>query len=279
MDLTSISQNLSSMMFKTVTGLALFIQDALSSKLEPCRLARAGYALFAGGCSVNASFPGRVLAKYLISCQRTDGGWTDTEETLWSLGYLAALGERYDKEIVNGKKWLASVQLPCGAWGKSGRDQPHIPITALAATIAPEIVGNAGLEWLEQQWEADLSNSTQLTYKGAFFLLAHAHSQAPGDNDLINRTINYLISEQEKDGGFSPWKGHPARSDTWSTGAALWGLSKVRDLVSRRIIERALSWRQSKQLANGLWPYHYLDDGAAMALIGISSVLPILREY
>jgi hypothetical protein len=234
--------------------------------------------LLKSGCSDKGSFPGDELASYLILAQRGDGGWTDIEETLWSLGYLAAFGERYDKEIVNGQKWLESVQLPCGAWGKSSRDQPRIPITGLAATFAPTIIGDTGLKWLAKQWEADLSGPTQLTYKGAFFLLAQAHSRASCDNDLVNRTVAYLISEQEKDGGFSPWKDHPAGSDPWSTGVALWGLSKVRDLVSGRTMERALSWLQSKQLSNGLWPYHYLDDGTAMALIGISSVLPCLSE-
>ena len=54
--------------------------------------------------------------------------------------------------------------------------------------------------------------------------------------------------------------------------------SAVTDLVKREAIEKAVSWLESKQLSNGLWPYHYMDDGASMALIGISSVLPLLLE-
>lgn len=266
-------------MIKTaVSGLARFLYSGLEQRLEPGRLARVGYALLKSGCSVEGSFPGDELASYLILAQHGDGGWTDIEETLWSLGYLAAFGEKYGKEIVNGQKWLASVQLPCGAWGKSSRDQPRIPITALAATLVPRTVGNAGLRWLEQQWETDLSNSTQLTYKGAFFLLAHAHSQAAFGNNLVNRTISYLNSEQEEDGSFGPWREHPIGGDPWSTGVALWGLSRVGELAPDQTVERALSWLRSKQLPNGLWSYHYLDDGAAMALIGISSVLPVSRE-
>ena len=259
-------------------GLAHFIYAGLQQKLEPVRLARAGYALLKSGCSVEGSFPGDELASYLILAQRGDGGWADIEETLWSIGYLAAFGERSEKEMVNGQKWLESVQLPCGAWGKSSRDQPRIPITALATTLAPETVSSAGLEWLEQQWKVDLSNSTQLTYKGAFFLLANAHSQASFGKNLVNRTIAYLNNEQEEDGSFGPWRGHPVGGDPWSTGVVLWGLSRVGELVPNQIIERASSWFKSKQLTNGLWPYHYLDDGAAMALIGVSSVLPFSKE-
>ena len=259
-------------------GLAHFLYVGLQQKLEPIRLARAGYALFTAGCSLKSAFPGYQLASHIEASQQMDGGWSDVEEALWCLGYLASSEGKYSKVMANGQQWLASVQLPCGAWGKSDRDQPRIPVTALAATLVPETVSSAALRWLVQQWEADLSSPTQLTYKGAFFLLAHAHSHASYDNDLVNRTVAYLKGEQEEDGGFSPWKGHPVGGDPWSTGIALWGLSKVGDLDSRPSIERALSWLKSKQLPNGLWPYHYLDDGAAMALIGISNVLPTLSK-
>lgn len=263
---------------KAVGGLTSFLQSALQQRLEPARLARVGYSLITSGCSIKGTFPGDCLASQLIETQRKDGGWSDVEETIWCLSYLSCLEGKYSKVMNQGYNWLASLRLPCGAWGKSDRDQPRISITALASALAPGIVSNVALKWLAQQWEADLSNSTQLTYKGAFFLLAHAHSQASFSNNLVKRTIAYLNSEQEEDGSFGPWRGHPVGGDPWSTGVVLWGLSRIRELVPNRIIERASSWLQSKQLPNGLWPYHYLDDGAAMALIGISSVLPFSKE-
>ena len=266
------------MMKHAIGQLALFLEQALRTQLEPIRIARSAYALLGSGCSAKGTFPGSKIAAYLVDTQHDEGGWADTEETLWCLGYLTAFSHRYKLELAKGENWLASVQLPCGAWGKSERDQPRIPTTALATVLVPDIVLSTSLTWLTNQWEADLDNSTQLTYKGAFFLLAHAHSQASQDNSLVNRTLAYLNSEQEEDGGFGPWKGHPVASDPWSTGVALWGFSRVGELAPRQTIERALSWLKSKQLSNGLWPYHYLDDGTAMALIGISSALPFLTE-
>ena len=258
--------------------LAHFLHVGLQQKLELIRLARVGYALLTSGSSIKGTFPGDALSSYTTKAQHEDGGWADVEETLWCLGYLKVFGKKYGKQISDGQKWLASVQLPCGAWGKSERDQPRIPVTALATTLVAETITDAALRWLAQQWEADLGNTTQLTYKGAFFLLAQAHSQASFDQELTDRTISYLNGEQEDDGGFGPWKGHPAGSDPWSTGVVLWGLSRVGELIPRHTVERALSWLESRQLPNGLWPYHYLDDGAAMALIGISSVLPLFPE-
>ena len=267
-----------SLVENAVNGLAYFLYSGLQQKLEPIRLARAGYALLVSGCSVKGDFPGDNLASYLVETQQEDGGWADVEETLWCLGYLSAFGERYDTEMTNGRKWLASVRLSCGAWGKSDRDQPRIPLTTLVSVFTPEVVNAAALKWLANQWEADMGSPTQLTYKGGFFLLAQAHGQASFGQELTECTVSYLNGEQEDDGGFSPWKGHPMGSDPWCTGVVLWGLSKVGELILSHTMERALSWLELRQLPNGLWPYHYLDDGAAMALIGVSSILPLLSE-
>ena len=264
---------------KATKGLAYFLLSGLQQKLEPIRLARVGYALLTSGCSTRGNLPGDSLSTYLVSNQQKDGGWADVEETVWCLGYLNAFGERYQQEVTDGQKWLASVQLLCGAWGNSERDQPRIPITALVISLVPKIANTSTLEWLAKQWESDLDSPTQLTYKGGFSLLSQAHSQVSTHKDLVNRTVRYLINEQAEDGGFCPWKGHPVGSDPWSTGVALWGLSTLGEQAPRSNIERAVSWLESRQLSNGLWPYHYMDDGTAMALIGISSILPLLAEH
>jgi hypothetical protein len=262
---------------QAIAGLAHFADNGIVQELELLRLARAGCALTRAGCSTKAGFL-RQLGYYLVGSHPKDGGWADVEETLWCLGYLDAFGETYHEEIANAQEWLSAVQLPCGAWGKSNRDQPRIPITALASALVPSIVDTAALEWLAKQWEADFARPTQLTYKGAFFLLSQAHEKAPAMDDLVDRTITYLCKEQNEDGGFGPWRDHPVGSDPWSTGVVLWGLSKFPQRVSKDVIDRAVKWLQTNQLPNGLWPYHYLDDGSSMALIGLSSVLPVLIE-
>lgn len=266
------------MLIQATQPLARFVQQGVHQQLEPVRVARSGYALLSSGCSSHAPFPGTSLASYLTEKQQTDGGWADVEETLWCMGYLTAFGNRYDTELAKGRNWLASVQLPCGAWGKSERDQPRIPVTSLASILAPETIGKPGLEWLANQWEADSNSPVRLTYKGAFFLLSQGHDQAPDVDDLVDRTLDYLCSEQEQNGGFGPWREHPLGSDPWTTGVVLWGLSQFGEKMPRGIIEKAVLWLQKNQLPNGLWPYHYLDDGTAMVLIGLSKVTPFITE-
>jgi len=257
-------------------GLARFLYSSLQQELEPVRLARVGYALLVSGCSIKGDFPGQLLGSYLVATQRHDGGWTDVEETAWCLAYLSAFRDRYKTQIANGVQWLGSVRLPCGAWGISDRDRPRIPVTALVVALVMDGVESEAMAWLASQWEADLASPMQLTYKGAFFLLAHAHSKTAIGDHLVKRTVVYLNQEQEDDGGFGPWRGHPVGSDPWSTGVVLWGLSAYTAGVPAEVLTRAVSWLQSRQLPNGLWPHHYLDDGTAMALIGMSRALPVL---
>ena len=168
-----------------IPALAHLAQLGLQSQLERIRIARIGYALFSSGCSSDAPFPGTALASYLITAQQGDGGWIDTEETLWCLGYLTAFDDKYKTSVIKGINWLESIRLPCGAWGRSDRDQPRIPITALASILVPEALNAEGLEWLVKQWEADLASPTQLTYKGAFFLLSLTHNQVSKAPDLV----------------------------------------------------------------------------------------------
>ena len=259
-----------------IIALSRFVYVGIQTNLEPIRVARASYALQFSGCSLTTGFPWRDVSQYLITNQHEDGGWNDVEETLWCIAYLRYFADTFGSAYENATRWLKSVQLPCGAWGKSSRDYPRITLTALASALAPDISSESSLKWLAYQWEIDYTNTTKLTYKGALYLLAHNDHKC-ADRELINKTSAYLVNEQEPDGGFGPWRGHPLGSDPWSTGIVIWGLSKLRNYAPVHTIYSAVSWLQRRQLHDGLWPYHYLDDGTAMALIGIVSALPVLR--
>lgn len=256
-----------------VTALSTFVRGGIDSGLDPGRMARASHAMLKAGCSQHASFPGLFVASYLIAVQDKDGGWADVEETVWCAGYLAALDKEYSDYIEQAKAWLASQRLSCGAWGKSLRDQPRIPITGLMSALVPTVVDRRALEWVADEWGEDLSSQVRLTYKGAFFLLSQKNELAPDSRELVSRTIEYLCAEQNEDGGFGPWKEHPTGSDPWSTGVVLWGLAGFAENVPEQVVKRSISWLEAKQLPNGLWPYHYLDDGTSLALIGLSSAM------
>jgi hypothetical protein len=221
------------------------------------------------------SISGRVWES-LSRSQQEDGGWVDVPSTIWSLramGALGARGEVWSKGIA----WLLSVRKACGAWGRTERDIPRIPVTGLCLHLFPELGSKEGYEWFATTWRQDLESEVHLTYKGAFTLLGLKGKEEFAPGSLISDTIDYLAQEQNEDGGFGPWKDHPIGSDPWSTGIVLWGLSEYADRVDPRVLERGLAWLAQNQLDNGFWRYHYLDEGASYALIGAVKAATALK--
>jgi prenyltransferase beta subunit len=86
---------------------------------------------------------------------------------------------------------------------------------------------------------------------------------------LINESVTWLSDQQNDDGGWGPWKNHPVGSDPWCTGICLASLIGIPDLVQTEVIKNGLGWIQKKQLPDGLWPYHYIENGSSWALYSL----------
>ena len=86
-----------------------------------------------------------------------------------------------------------------------------------------------------------------------------------------------MSDEQNPDGGFAPWKGHPIGSEPWSTGVCLLGLTSYPDLVEIPVITNTLQWLEKNQLFNGLWPCHYIEEGSAYCYWGAVEALKYLN--
>lgn len=253
-------------------ALCTFLDDAVARALEPIRSARGGWALTATGCESESRIFFRLVDQ-LLEKQKSDGGWSDPEETAWAIGLIRFTKGRNGTEISSATRWLESVRAEGGGWRHHPRDHVRIPTTALISVLVPEVLKETDLDWVTTEWQRDFESPVRLSYKAGFFLLAMAQGPA---NDLVVRTISHLAQDQNDDGGFGPWKGHPIGSDPWSTGVVLWGLSKWIDHVDTMVIEKALDWLRKTQLPSGYWPYHYLDDGTSLALIGAVSALKAL---
>ncbi len=257
----------------TATGrLVAFVNDALSRSLETARIARAAHALLLSGITGSDVLIQQAI-DFFVQKQRPDGGWSDPEETAWVVGCISQVRGQEDPAVQAATKWLNNVRLPTGGWGRHPRDQARIPITALISSLVPAVFTSENLNWLKTEWAYDFGGPVQLSYKAGFYLLTMPLDR---DDELIDRTITYLAKDQNDDSGFAPWKDHPMGSDPWSTGVVLWGLSRWGNLVERSVLERALDWLQKTQLPSGYWPYHYLDDGTSLALIGAVSAMKAL---
>lgn len=264
---------LAKLVVSAVPNLMRFVSDTYKTQLEPVRTARAVWALSFSGNSLSWSWRDQII-EYLIRTQRTDGGWSDTEETAWSAGAIFSLGEQ-SEQVQAAAEWLNSMRKPSGGWGRHNRDQARIPITALIATLVPDVVKPDDINWMFNEWQRDFEGPVRLSYKAGFVLLAVPEGYA---NDLVGQTVEHLSKDQNEDGGFGPWRNHPIGSDPWSTGVVLWGLSRWINMVEKAVIHRAISWLEKTQLPSGYWPYHYLDDGTSLALIGAVSAMKALAS-
>jgi len=263
---------------KTAPSLTKQLESGLDKNLESIRIARIGTCLLLTGSARN----NRVIVKSansILGVQQNDGGWIDTEETIWSLAFLERLGWATEKYFESGLTWLNSQRHRGGGWGRTSRDTPRIPSTGLLLHLLPELSDSKAVSWLKDEWGKDLKSDTRLTYKGGFFLLGLSASEVSANNcPLIEETYTHLFEEQNEDGGFSPWKDHPIGSDPWSTGIVLLGLLSYPELVKTAVIEKTVNWLAENQLPNGLWPYHYIEEGSAYAYWGLVEALKYLSK-
>lgn len=268
----------SPLLHKAVPSLIRSLESLLDKNNEPLRIARVGTCLLLSGGDRNNHIILKSESRLFIT-QQEDGGWIDTEETIWSLAFLKQLGHGNEEYFHRGLIWLHNQRHGKGGWGRSKRDIPRIPVTGLLLRLLPQLSDQRAVNWLKNEWRNDLQGDTPVTYKGGFFLMGLAGSKVPVEScALIRETCSYITKEQNNDGGFGPWKDHPIGSDPWSTGIVLLGLLSYPELVKREVIEKVVNWLAEKQLPNGLWPYHYIDEGSAYAFWGLVEALKYLAR-
>jgi hypothetical protein len=252
-----------------------FLDHAVARPLEPVRVARTTFALLFAGCEPTTSLFQRTT-DFISQVQRSDGGWADPIETAWAVSVISGVRGATDSSVQASLAWLRSVRRKGGGWGLHDRDQSRIPVTGLVGLLAPAVISDEDRRWVEEEWRRDFSGTPRLSYKAGFYLLVAATDSQQRDADQVTLTLEHLTADQNDDGGFGPWRGHPIGSDPWSTGVALLGLSCWFNQVDFRVFQKALEWLERTQLPTGFWPYHYLDDGTSLGLIGAICALKAL---
>ena len=248
-----------------VIALSQIVLNFLEKDIELTRICRLATLLHESGVSAETALF-RDLAQKCIEKQRDDGGWTDVLETIWCTTFLDLFNE-FSNSVEKAHKWLGDQRNKEGGWGKNYRDLARIPVTGLLLYMLLRLSTDKDLHWLEKKWQQEQQNDPCLTYKAAFTLMAFGKTNyQPQNEDAILTTVQWLCDQQNDDGGWAPWKGHPVGSDPWCTGVAIAGLLQYPDEISEGVIRKALQWLQDTQLSNGIWPYHYIDDGSGWAL-------------
>lgn len=253
---------------KSIFFLSQFLVTSLKKDLDIFRIAQAGLLLLrSGGSPVSPLM--HDICQAIASMQNEDGGYADVRETLFAISLLSEIGG-YSQQVAEGEKWLTDERFPGGGWGYSRRDRMRIPVTAFVHEFLPTLATEESCEWMISEWQRDRKHHSLLSYKTAFVLMSLSEKDNEGLTGELEKT---LLSEQEENGGFGPWRQHPTGPDAWCTGIALLALSRRSTREAHDAGLRALKHLKESQCPQGFWPYHYLDTGASWALYGMSSFI------
>lgn len=257
-------------------ALFLTLKQYLEKPIDLERTVRVAVLLIKSGADKNSQII-QEIRKLCLLQQKSDGGWLGVEDSLWSVAFLKEF-EDYSQEYGRGLDWLKKQQLKCGGWGKTTRDIGRIPITGLLLCLLPELSNKESLLWLENEWKKDFLLNPKLTYKGAFSLMAlKSCNHQFVESNLLDKTIDWLASQQNEDYGWGPCRDHPIGSTPFCTGVALTGLLQYPERVDRNVIATGLEWLEKNQLEDGLWPDHYIEEGSAWSFFTLTEGYRLLK--
>ena len=254
----------------TCSALLRVLEDHVERDLPHRRIARLSGLLALTGVPIEPAL-GRRVRTHLLARRRADGAWTDCEDTAWCLFALAGLDRGHDPLRAAACGWLERER--CGAgWGFCARDDASIPMTSQVRLLVPELADEPSAQWLAGACARELAGRHVLSYKLAWYLLAGSGPDTEGGPTA--RALDALLADQRASGGFGPWREHPAPDDCFATGLALWALSqRAHDERVGEALERGTVWCTRQQLADGLFPTHYIEEGSAWVALGWSAAL------
>jgi prenyltransferase beta subunit len=264
------------MLKKALVSLFLILPQYLEKSIELERISRVSALLIKGGANKNNYYFQEILRRCLLE-QKPDGGWIDVSDSIWSVALLKEY-ERFTQAYKNGLNWIKDQEQLNGSFGKTKRDIGRITITGPALFLLPELSNKITLQWLEEEWKKEFALRMKLSYKCSFVLMATKSSGCRfRDPGLLDSSFTWLSSQQNEDYGWGPCKGHPIGSTPFCTGVALAGLLQYPEKVDRNIVCNCIKWLEKKQLEDGLWPDHYIEEGSAWCFYALTQGYKFLK--
>jgi prenyltransferase beta subunit len=241
-------------------------KEMYRKQIELARIVKTCALLLLSGLASSSIEPNIIKA---CSCsQKADGGFTGTSDTLWSIVLLKNY-PAFSLQVEQALAWLESNTDDYGGFGRTQRDMRRIPVTGLALYLLPEILPHKHLKWLENAWTEEMNS---LTYKAAYTLMAFSKTNYQPSNNLIERTVQWLVNQQEQNGGFAPWIEHPVGPNIYCTSIASLGLLSFGKEQHKTSILKAYDYMKQTQLPSGIWPYHEIEDGASWGLYAMTQI-------
>lgn len=254
------------------TSLLLTLNELYEKEIEPLRLALAVKSLLSCGIQYHTPIVAQSVER-LAGLQRPDGGWTgivDTCHCIYVFGFL-------DQQDIVEKagRWLQAQRQPGGGWGRFPRDISRIPTTSLVINtlIDHGFSPTAGLiaeaaTFLIATWQKEFGPGG-LTYKASHVLSTFSRLPPSTAPELANRTLMWLLQQQEPDGGYAPWRGHPGGPTRQITAVVLDGLLDWGTDLPAPGLAAMVAYLLAGQEKSGRWPEHEIDAVSSRALLAI----------
>ena len=182
------------------------------------------------------------------------GGWAfqynndhypDVDDTaVVAMALHRADAEKYAEPVRRAAEWIEAMQSSNGGWGSFDAENDkyylnHIPFADHGALLDPPTV--------------------DVSARCIGFLAQLGH--AP-DHPVVQKGIDYLLSEQEENGS---WFGRWGTNYVYGTWSALCALA-ISDVASDSApVRKAVAWLESKQRDDGGWGKHAVANRVGRA--------------
>lgn len=241
--------------------------------IENARVIKIAALLLETGVSPTCISP--EIRQYSLAKQRDDGGYIGNSDTMFNAVFLNHYPE-YREQAQRALDWIVGQANEDGAWGRTSRDISRIPATGLLLYFRPQLATKRALAWLENEWG---NEQKSLTYKAAYTLAAFkSSSYTPQSDSIIPDTIGWLASQQEDNGGYAPWHGHPQGPDIICTSIAMLGLLAFGREKYGENIAKAYDFMCSTQMDSGIWPLHEIDDATSWGVYALTKAEEYLEN-
>lgn len=155
----------------------------------------------------------------------------DTAVVAWAM-FQSGKKQEYQFSIERAVNWLSGMQSKNGGFASFDADNTHyylneIPFADHGALLDPPT--------------SDVSARCATLF---------AFLQRPQDQNLLQRCLNYLLSEQEEDGS---WYGRWGTNYIYGTWSVLTALSTAGISREHPKVQAAISWLKSRQQEDGGW--------------------------
>ena len=250
---------------RATVSLLNMTREMYRKNIEISRITKTAALLLMSG--LNKSDLDQAIVKRCIESQNADGGFIGNTDTIWNIKLLEYYPEfRQHRDVA--VQWLLNENGNTPGFGRSKRDIHRIPVTGLALYLIPETRNRQTIDWLAALWNSEINS---LTYKAAYTLMAMQQCGIREDYaGLVRQTIEWLLSQQQVNGGFSPWRNHPVGENVYCTAIAMLGIMSDQSCSHYEEIAQACQYLYGTQLRSGIWPYHEIEDGASWGLYALT---------